>query len=58
MARSMNLGNSFVAAEIGGITDDHVYVNKIAKIPMVDIINVPGLENQFFPAHHTPKRMI
>ena len=52
LARSMNLGNSFVAAEIGGITDDHVYVNKIAKIPMVDIINVPGLENQFFPAHH------
>ena len=30
----------------GATTDDHLYVNKIAKIPMIDIINRPT--NRFF----------
>lgn len=36
------------------ITDDHVYVNKLAHIPTIDIINLAGNGNQPFAAHwHT-----
>ncbi len=39
LAQNMGFGNYFVDQESRGITDDHVYVNTIAKIPMIDIIN-------------------
>ena len=38
----------------GPLTDDHVYVNEIARIPMIDIINHP--EDTFFGTYwHTHK---
>lgn len=52
-----NLGyGKFFLPEAGdGLTDDHIPVNEIAKIPMIDIID---LKNQnsgatFFSGHHT-----
>ncbi|MEM9886902.1 MAG: M28 family peptidase [Bacteroidota bacterium] len=41
LAASMGYGNFFVAQRGPGITDDHLFVNRIAKIPMIDIINLP-----------------
>ena len=41
LAQSMGYGNFFVPQRTGAITDDHVFVNQIAKIPMIDIINLP-----------------
>ncbi|MEL7123879.1 MAG: M28 family peptidase, partial [Bacteroidota bacterium] len=32
--------NYFVKERDRGITDDHYFVNTIAKIPMIDIINI------------------
>lgn len=34
------------------ITDDHVYLNRIANIPTVDIIHYNAVQNDFFPHHH------
>ncbi len=51
-----NLGHSkyFIDAEGGGITDDHVPVNTIAKIPMIDILHQEiGTERTFGAYHHT-----
>ena len=41
LAQNMGYGNYFVNADGGGITDDHYFVNTVAKIPMIDIINRP-----------------
>jgi len=45
LGQNMGYSNYFVNAEVGGITDDHYFVNTIAQIPMIDIINRP-LETQ------------
>ena len=39
----------------GGITDDHVYVNRIAKIPSIDIIHYDVNTQDFGDFHHTQK---
>jgi len=39
----------------GGITDDHLYVNKIAKIPSIDIIHYDINNQDFGDFHHTQK---
>lgn len=41
LAGKMGYSNHFVAARTPGVTDDHYFVNTIAKIPMIDIINKP-----------------
>lgn len=39
---------------MGGIVDDHVYVNKMARIPMIDIIDYRPTEKwSFTPVWHT-----
>jgi glutaminyl-peptide cyclotransferase len=35
------------------VTDDHVYINKLANIPCIDIIGYRKDENKFFPQHHS-----
>jgi Zn-dependent M28 family amino/carboxypeptidase len=56
LAFSMGYSNIFVDSQVGGITDDHVYVNQLARIPMVDIINRPEETQTGFVAHwHTPE---
>ena len=56
LANKMGYSNYFANTDYqGGITDDHFFVNTIAKIPMIDIINLPATTNQTsFGAHwHT-----
>lgn len=56
LANNLGYGNYFVMAEGGGVTDDHYFVNKIAGIKMIDIINKPtGSETGFGDHWHTPR---
>lgn len=41
MAKSMGYESYFPYEPAGGVTDDHYYINTIARIPMIDIINLP-----------------
>ena len=53
-AASLGYNSSFVATEGGAITDDHLYVNRIAGIPCIDIIDYnPGNGTGFVPYWHT-----
>jgi glutaminyl-peptide cyclotransferase len=51
-ATNLGYGNYFVPKQIGEITDDHVYVNKFASIPTVDIIGYTPNSGGFFRYHH------
>ncbi len=54
LAGNMGYGNYFVQGDGGGVTDDHYFVNTIAGIPMIDIINrQPGSETGFGSHWHT-----
>ncbi len=55
LANQMGYGNYFHNAAGGGVTDDHVFVNNIAGIKMIDIINLPiDSDNKGFGSHwHT-----
>jgi len=48
LAQSMGYGNYFVSENGGAVTDDHFFVSSIAKIPMIDIINLSPKEDQSF----------
>ena len=54
-AHELGYGSFFVKQEGSEVTDDHVYVNQLARIPCVDIINFdPVYENSSFgPTWHT-----
>ena len=54
-AHELGYGNWFVRQDGGEVTDDHVYVHTIARIPCVDIINFdPDCEQSSFgPYWHT-----
>jgi glutaminyl-peptide cyclotransferase len=43
----------FIYKETGPITDDHTYINELAKIPMIDIIEFKGGANYFGSYWHT-----
>jgi Zn-dependent M28 family amino/carboxypeptidase len=51
-ARRLGHDRYFKTHRSAGITDDHVYVNEIARIPMIDIIDQPQGEG-FFEHWHT-----
>ena len=54
LAQGMGFGDYFSEQNVSGITDDHLFVNQIAKIPMIDIINLPTDTEQTFVKHwHT-----
>ncbi len=54
LAKDIGYGNYFVKTKSGPITDDHYFVNTIAKIPMIDIINKSAATSTGFGAHwHT-----
>jgi len=54
LAQNMGYKDMFVNETVGAITDDHMFVNKLAKIPMIDIINTPiGNKNAFIKEWHT-----
>ncbi len=52
-AQNIGNGNYFVDETAPTFTDDHYFVNTLAKIPMLDIINLPANNgNKLFPQHH------
>jgi glutaminyl-peptide cyclotransferase len=52
-AERLGYSNYFVKQNAGDITDDHRFVNEIAKIPMIDIVHYqPGI-GYFGEYHHT-----
>ncbi len=55
LANRMGYGNYFVNVNGGGVNDDHIPVNTVARIPMIDIINLPAeSRNNSFGEHwHT-----
>lgn len=55
LAGNLGYSNYFHNVDGGGVTDDHFFVNTIAKIPMVDIISLPiDSQNKGFGNHwHT-----
>ncbi|MBK7869938.1 MAG: M28 family peptidase [Saprospiraceae bacterium] len=54
LAQNMGYNNYFLQTNGGGVTDDHYFVNTIARIPMIDIINRSGETETGFGAHwHT-----
>ena len=53
-AARLGYGRLFVDADGGGITDDHTFVNRMAGIPTIDIIDTrPHQSGSFFPYWHT-----
>lgn len=52
--RAAKLGHSnyFIRKQPGAITDDHVFVNEYAKIPMVDIVHYEAGSGYFGDFHH------
>ncbi|NVN93668.1 MAG: M28 family peptidase [Bacteroidetes bacterium] len=55
-ANSLGYSNYFSTEQTGGLIDDHLYINKIAKIPTVDIVqHDPNTVSGFFPYWHTVK---
>lgn len=52
-AQNLSYGNHFAYVKVGGIDDDHVYVNR-AGIPTIDIIDFSV--NGRFPEHHHTHR--
>lgn len=53
-ASSLGFGRYFINRQGGAVTDDHLYVNKIARIPSVNIIHFdPNTENGFGDFWHT-----
>ena len=56
IAKAEGFSNFFSDELTGGLTDDHSFVNAIANIPMIDIINRPATTKTGFPHHwHTQK---
>ncbi len=54
VAAESGYGAVFVPNRTGGIIDDHLFVNRLARIPMIDIIHKEfGASTGFFPQWHT-----
>lgn len=53
LAGKMGYSDLFADVYRGAINDDHLYVNQIARIPMVDIISIPNVQGGFGKHHHT-----
>ena len=52
LAGSLGYSAYFVNSPGGGITDDHVYVARYARIPMIDIISTPNDGDHVFGDYH------
>lgn len=52
-AENLGYSNYFIRKQPGGITDDHLYVNQYAKIPMVDIVHYDPVNGYFGDFHHS-----
>jgi Zn-dependent M28 family amino/carboxypeptidase len=54
-AAKLGYSDYFVKQNVGGIMDDHLIINKIAKIPMIDIVHYQAGIGFFGDYHHTTK---
>ncbi len=54
-ASRLGYSATFVRQKQAAITDDHVFVNEMAKIPMIDIVHFDPLLGYFGNYHHTQK---
>ncbi len=52
IAKRMNKSKYFVEEQVSPTVDDHLFVNKITGIPMIDIVNLPKDRTYGF-YHHT-----
>lgn len=52
-AASLGYSDLFVNQQNGGITDDHIFVNRILGVPCVDIIDTRTDDGTFCPQWHT-----
>lgn len=52
-AQKLGYNNYFVNKQIGGLIDDHKFVNEIANIPSIDIIHYENNTGNFHPTWHT-----
>ena len=54
-ARILGYPNYFVNINSPGIMDDHIFVNRDAKIPMIAIVEYDPMSSSFYfgPYHHT-----
>ncbi len=52
-ASKIGYGKYFIPRKEGAITDDHYYVNKMAKIPMIDVLHWEPEAGYFGTWHHT-----
>ncbi|MCX8489942.1 MAG: M28 family peptidase, partial [Cyclobacteriaceae bacterium] len=50
-----NLDIQIVKQNVAGITDDHVFVNQVAKIPMINLVHYKAGIGFFGDYHHTAK---
>jgi len=54
-AQKIGYGSYFIDDRTGNTTDDHLYVNTIAKIPCIDIVHMSPLTGSYGEHHHTHK---
>lgn len=54
-AGRLGFGNIFINRNEGAITDDHIFVNQYARIPMINIVNYDPIEGFFGDFHHSRK---
>ena len=51
----MGYGSYFTDDRTGNTTDDHLYVNTLAKIPCIDIVHMDPRSGTYGDHHHTQK---
>ena len=53
-ANRIGFGDLFINSTKPPITDDHVFINQMGKIPTIDIVQFdPSINEYFGPVHHT-----
>jgi hypothetical protein len=53
MAAQIGYQEYFIQQNSPGITDDHIFINRYAKIPTIDIVDYdPTAEDSYFPFYH------
>jgi glutaminyl-peptide cyclotransferase len=52
-ADDLGYSHFFIKRNQAGVTDDHLFVNTLAKIPMINIVNYDAGQGYFGDFHHT-----
>ena len=55
IGKNLGYGSYFIDEQTGNTTDDHLYVNTIAKIPCIDIVHMNPATSSYGEHHHTIK---